>query len=267
MDMQKNKRKEEVQEMVTDETEVLKVKELHRSYFWGDNERTEVLKGLSFTIYEGEYVGIIGKSGCGKTTLLKVLGLLDPPTEGDIYFKGRNSKDLWADELSDIRRREIGFVFQDFYLMDSLTVKENIMLPMVLDKADPEMAREEAEKLAEQFGIRHLLEKNPYELSGGEKQRAAICRALCNNPDVVLADEPTGNLDAESGDVVNKAMEDINRDMNKTIILVTHNPEMASYCSRILMIKDGSVRKELKRVGTREEFYEQIMREISAGNL
>ena len=198
---------------------------------------------------------------------MKVLGLLDPPTEGDIYFKGRNSKDLWADELSDIRRREIGFVFQDFYLMDSLTVKENIMLPMVLDKADPEMAREEAEKLAEQFGIRHLLEKNPYELSGGEKQRAAICRALCNNPDVVLADEPTGNLDAESGDVVNKAMEDINRDMNKTIILVTHNPEMASYCSRILMIKDGSVRKELKRVGTREEFYEQIMREISAGNL
>ncbi len=263
----KRREMEEVQVTLADEAEVLKVERLHRGYSWGDNEQTEVLKGLDFTIYEGEYVGIIGKSGCGKTTLLKVLGLIDPPTEGDISFRGRNSKDLWLDELSDIRRREIGFVFQDFYLMDALTVKENIMLPMVLDKAEPKAAREEAEKLAEQFGIHHLLEKNPYELSGGEKQRVAICRALCNDPNVILADEPTGNLDAKSGDIVNKVMEDINRDMNKTIILVTHNPEMASYCSRILMLKDGSVRKELKREGSREEFYEQIMKEISAGNL
>lgn len=263
-------REQEIEEQKIEKQErkeILEVRDLHRSYFWGENEQTEVLKGLDFTIYEGEYVGIIGKSGCGKTTLLKVLGLIDLPTGGDILFKGRNSRDLWKDELSDIRRREIGFVFQDFYLMDSLTVEENIMLPMILDKADPDKASSIVEKLAGQFGLSHLLKKNPYELSGGEKQRVAICRALCNDPGVILADEPTGNLDAKSGDIVNKAMEDINRDMNKTIILVTHNPEMASYCSRILMLKDGAVKKELRKEGSREEFYRRIMDEISAGNL
>lgn len=239
--------------------EILKVHQLKRSYKRGNEEEIEVLKGLDFTIYEGEYVGILGKSGCGKTTLLKVLGLIDLPTDGEIYFKGRNVKELWADEISDIRRREIGFVFQDFYLMDSLSVKENIMLPMVLDKADIQKSRKKAEELSEKFGIRRMLEKNPYELSGGERQRTAICRALCNDPEVIFADEPTGNLDSKSGDVVNEALDEINRKLNKTIILVTHNPQMASYCSRILMLKDGAVKYELKNPGDRKEFYYEIL--------
>ena len=138
------------------------------------------------------------------------------------------------------------------------------MLPMILDKADPDKASSIVEKLAGQFGLSHLLKKNPYELSGGEKQRVAICRALCNDPGVILADEPTGNLDAKSGDIVNKAMEDINRDMNKTIILVTHNPEMASYCSRILFLKDGKLFHELVR-GTKDRrtFLNEILDVLS----
>lgn len=158
--------------------EILKVKDLCRSYPQGGDDRIEVLKGLDFTIYEGEYVGILGKSGCGKTTLLKVLGLVDSPTSGDIWFKERDVNSLWSDEISDIRRQEIGFVFQDFYLMDSLSVKENIMLPMILDKADVEKSKESAERLSEQFGLTKLLKKNPYELSGGEAESGTLPRTL-----------------------------------------------------------------------------------------
>lgn len=242
--------------------EIIKVNDVYRSYQRGSEEPIEVVKGLSFSIYEGEYVGILGKSGCGKTTLLKVLGLIDEPTKGEILFKGKEVKKLWPDEISDIRRREIGFIFQDFYLMDSLSVRENIMLPMILDKADIKVSVEKAEELGEKFGISHLMDKNPYELSGGEKQRVAICRALCNNPEVILADEPTGNLDTKSGNIVNEAMDDINKNLNKTIILVTHNPQMASYCSRILLLKDGVVKYELKNSGDRKEFYNQIIEKM-----
>ena len=172
--------------------EVLKVEDLIRNYKKPNKKEGEedikVLKGINFTIHEGEFVGIMGKSGCGKTTLLKVLGMIDYATDGNIYFNGRDVDDLYGDELADIRRQDIGFIFQDFYLMDSLSVKENIMLPMILDKVDPALMKKKAQQYAELFGIEHLLEKNPYELSGGEKQRVAICRALINDPDLILAD-------------------------------------------------------------------------------
>ena len=229
--------------------EVMKVENLVRNYKMvysdrQDEEEIKVLKGLDFTIEEQEFVGIMGKSGCGKTTLLKVLGLIDKPTSGKIFFTGKDASELWSDELADIRRREIGFVFQDFYLLNSLSVKENIMLPM------------------ENFGLSHLLEKQPYEVSGGEKQRVAICRALINNPDLILADEPTGNLDSKSGKIVIDALKDINEHMGKTIIMVTHDPQMASYCSRLILLKDGVILEDLKNSGDQEAFYQEILEKM-----
>ena len=245
--------------------EVMKVENLVRNYkmVYSDRqgeEEIKVLKGLDFTIEEQEFVGIMGKSGCGKTTLLKVLGLIDKPTSGKIFFTGKDASELWSDELADIRRREIGFVFQDFYLLNSLSVKENIMLPMVLDKAPVDKCYKNVETYAEKFGLSHLLEKQPYEVSGGEKQRVAICRALINNPDLILADEPTGNLDSKSGKIVIDALKDINEHMGKTIIMVTHDPQMASYCSRIILLKDGQILEELKREKEREK--EEKIRKI-----
>lgn len=246
--------------------EVLKVENLIRNYKKPNKKEGEedikVLKGIDFTIHEGEFVGIMGKSGCGKTTLLKVLGMIDYATDGHIYFNERDVNDLYGDELADIRRQDIGFIFQDFYLMDSLSVKENIMLPMILDKADPAIMKKKAQEYAELFGIEHLLEKNPYELSGGEKQRVAICRALINDPELILADEPTGNLDSKSGKTVIDTMEKINREMGKTIVMVTHDPKMASYCNRVILLKDGVVLEELEKKDSGEEFYHTIIEKM-----
>lgn len=244
--------------------DVIKVEGLVRNYklIQTENQKVKeikVLKGLDFTIKKQEFVGIMGKSGCGKTTLLKTLGLIDKPTKGNIYFYERNASELWSDELADIRRRKIGFIFQDFYLLNSLSVGENIMLPMVLDKAEIKDCYQNARKFGEKFGIEHLLKKQPYEISGGEKQRVAICRALINNPDLILADEPTGNLDSKSGQIVIDALKEINEKMKKTIIMVTHDPEMASYCSRLILLKDGVILEDLKRKGTNEEFYTEII--------
>lgn len=244
--------------------EIIRTDKLYRSYSksGGKKESPEdiqVIKGINLTVEEGEFVGIMGKSGCGKTTLTKVLGLIDEPTKGTVYFKGNSTKELWKDELADIRRRDIGFVFQDFYLMDSLSVKENIMLPMILDKAEAEKSIEHAVNLAEQFGISHLLDKNPYELSGGEKQRVAICRALINNPNLILADEPTGNLDSKSGKIVIEKFLHINEVMKKTIIMVTHDPQVASCCKRIIFLKDGVILEDLRRDGEQEDFYQEIL--------
>ena len=247
--------------------EVMKVENLVRNYKMvhsdrQDEEEIKVLKGLDFTIEEQEFVGIMGKSGCGKTTLLKVLGLIDKPTSGKILFTGKDASELWSDELADIRRREIGFVFQDFYLLNSLSVKENIMLPMVLDKVPVDKCYKNVEAYAENFGLSHLLEKQPYEVSGGEKQRVAICRALINNPDLILADEPTGNLDSKSGKIVIDALKDINEHMGKTIIMVTHDPQMASYCSRLILLKDGVILEDLKNSGDQEAFYQEILEKM-----
>lgn len=240
---------------------VLKAEELVRNYRLPTAEDgvVKVLKGLDFQIEENEFVGIMGKSGCGKTTLLKLLGLIDHPTGGELYFKEKKVTELWLDELADIRRREIGFVFQDFYLMDSLTVEENIMLPMILGKEKKGRMVKETRGHAEKFQIAHLLKKYPYELSGGEKQRTAICRALINDPDLILADEPTGNLDSKSGQIVIDALDKINGEYKKTIVMVTHDPQMASFCSRILLLKDGIILDKLVKKDGRKEFYQEIL--------
>ncbi len=244
--------------------EVIRVEKLIRNYAKGGSTETnedsiKVLKGLDFVVEEQEFIGIMGKSGCGKTTLLKVLGLIDEPTKGHMYFCGKSISDLWSDELSDIRRRNIGFVFQDFYLLNSLSVKENIMLPMILDKQSVKDCLSKGEEYAAHFGLTHLLGKFPYELSGGERQRVAISRALINDPDLILADEPTGNLDSKSGKIVTDALERINEAMGKTIIMVTHDPQVASSCKRILFLKDGMILEDLKREGDKEDFYKKII--------
>ena len=246
---------------------VIKVEELYREYAKlsqrdGETESIKVLKGLDFAVKEQGVVGIMGKSGCEKTTLLKTLGLINKQTKGTLYFCGRDTRKWWNDELADIRRRRIGFVFQDFYLMDSLSVSENIMLPMVLDKKDACSCMEKGKAYAGQFGLSHLMKKYPYELSGGEKQRVAISRALINDPDLILADEPTGNLDSKSGKTVIDALERINEKMKKTIIMVTHDPQVASRCKRIIFLKDGVILEDLKRTGSEDEFYGKIIEKM-----
>lgn len=235
------------------------IRNYHKSTLKKSNEDIKVLKGLSFSVQEGEFVGIMGKSGCGKTTLLKVLGMIDKQTGGTIRFMGKDTSELFGDTLADIRRTQIGFIFQDFYLMDSLSVEENIMLPMILGKEEVKVMTEAALRYAKQFQIEHLLKKNPYELSGGEKQRVAICRALINNPDLVLADEPTGNLDSKSGAIVIDALEKINQEFGKTIVMVTHDPQMASHCKKIILLKDGVILDTLRRKDRREHFYQEII--------
>lgn len=247
---------------------IIKAEKLCRNYVIpGSEEKKEkeeipVIKGIDLEVQEGEFVGIMGKSGCGKTTLIKVLGMIDKPTDGTVFFKDMDTKDLWAEELADIRRRELGFVFQDFYLMDSLTIRDNIVLPMVLDKKKAKECLQKGEELAEQFGITHLLKKHPYELSGGEKQRVAICRALINNPDLILADEPTGNLDTKSGEIVVNEFRRVNEELGKTIVMVTHDPKMASNCKRIIFLRDGLILEDLNRETEQEEFYEKILEKM-----
>ena len=246
---------------------ILEVKNLVRSYntatFRNLKNNVNVLKGISFQVAEGEFVGIMGKSGCGKTTLLKTLGMIDKPTDGTIKFMGEDTGELYGDKLADIRNNKIGFIFQDFYLMDSLSVEENIMLPMIISKQNINKMIAEAKKYAEQFQIEYLLKKNPYELSGGEKQRVAICRALINNPDLILADEPTGNLDSKSGKIVIDALNKISLEYKKTIVMVTHDPQMASYCDRIILLKDGKILEELKKGSNRETFYQTILSKMA----
>lgn len=242
---------------------VLEVENLIRNYqksaLKKSDEDIKVLKGLNFSVEQGEFVGIMGKSGCGKTTLLKVLGMIDKQTDGVVRFMEKDTSKLYGDELADIRREQIGFVFQDFYLMDSLSVEENIMLPMILGQEKVDVMTKAARKYAEQFQISHLLKKNPYELSGGENQRVAICRALINDPDLILADEPTGNLDSKSGQIVIDALVRINQEFGKTIVMVTHDPQMASYCSRIILLKDGVILDNLNHGDSQEAFYQEII--------
>lgn len=240
--------------------ELIRVEDLRRNYTVQDIE-IEVLKGINLTIEEQEFVAIMGKSGSGKTTLLKLLGLIDRPTDGKVFFKGKDGWYFRGDRLAALRRKEIGFVYQDYYLMDSLSVQENIMLPKILDHRPCEECLKEAVKLAGLMGVDHLLSKRTFELSGGEKQRVAICRALANQPGLILADEPTGNLDSASSETVMSYLQMINRDMKKTVVLVTHDAYVASYCKRVLFVKDGDVRLELRKTGDQDEFCDEIMEE------
>ena len=244
--------------------DVLRAENLVRDYvqYGEDGEKKKeihVLKGLNFSIQRQEFVGIMGRSGCGKTTLLKILGLIESVTDGALLYKKDEISKLSDKELARIRREELGFVFQEFYLMDSLDAFENIMLPFYISKTVDDSKKERARVLMDKFGIRTLKKKMPAELSGGERQRVAICRALINDPEIIFADEPTGNLDSKSGKIVIDALKDINEHMGKTIIMVTHDPQMASYCSRLILLKDGVILEDLEKNRNQESFYQEIL--------
>lgn len=220
----------------------------------------EVLKGIDIAIAPGDFTCIMGRSGCGKTTLLKILGLMHPPTAGEIFFEDKLTYELFPDEISDIRRRKIGFVFQDFNLMESITVGENILLPAILDKQDPVEAEEKMKPFFQVLRIEHLLDKLPHELSVGEKQRAAICRALINAPEIILADEPTGNLDSNAGAEVIKIFQRINQELGITIVMITHDSKVAQAAKEVIFLKDGQIYDRLVNViGSEVQIAEKML--------
>ena len=183
----------------------------------------------------------MGKSGCGKTTLLKILGTIEKASKGKILFQGEDIERLSDELLSELRRKTLGFVFQDYKLLNSLTVKENIIIPMVLEKKNKTYIDKKISEEVELLGISSILNKYPYEISGGEKQRVAIARALANDPKLILADEPTGNLDSASALTIMDSLVKVNKKAKKALIIVTHDPLVASYCEKILFLKDGSI--------------------------
>lgn len=236
--------------------EVKNVKKIYMTRF-GSNQ-VEALRDVNFTVERGEYVAIMGESGSGKTTLLNILAALDKPTEGKVYLKDRDLGKLKEKEIATFRRQNLGFVFQDFNLLDTFSLKDNIFLPLVLSgKKYPEMEKR-LKPIAEKLGIEKLLEKYPYEVSGGQKQRAAIARALITKPQLILADEPSGALDSKAADSLMNLFTTINQE-GQTIVMVTHSVKAASSAKRVLFIKDGKVFHQLYRGNlTNEEMYERI---------
>lgn len=240
---------------------VLEVENIIKIYGKGEN-RTEALKGISFDVLEGEFLGIMGPSGSGKTTLLNSIATMIKVTSGKIKLKGEDISSFKGKQLSSYRGKKIGYLFQEFELLDNLTARENIILPLSLHGMTGREAGEMLKKLSWHFGIEEELDKFPSQMSGGQKQRVAAARALIGNPSIVLADEPTGALDSRNSKVLMNRLSVINEDEGRTIVMVTHDANAASYCSRILFIQDGRLFHELRRnVGTEitEEFYERIV--------
>ena len=236
--------------------EVTAVRKIYKTRFGGTE--VEALRNVNFTAERGEYVAIMGESGSGKTSLLNILAALDSPTSGTVLLDGKDLSKIKESEAAAFRRENLGFVFQEFNLLDTFTVEDNIYLPLVLEgKKYPEMFRK-LTPLAAQLGISQILKKYPYEISGGQKQRAAVARALITDPSILLADEPTGALDSRSTDELLKLFSEINRG-GQTILMVTHSVKAASHAGRVLFIRDGEVFHQLYRgQDTNEQFYSRI---------
>lgn len=240
---------------------ILQVEKVTKIY-GKDSSRTEALRGISFDVLEGEFLGIMGTSGSGKTTLLNCIATMIKPSSGRILLKGNDISSFKGGKLADYRGKEIGYLFQEFELLDNLTARENIQLPLALHGITPKDSKEELMELAGLLEITECMDKFPSQLSGGQKQRVAAARALISRPSIVLADEPTGALDSKNSKTLMNKLLTINREKNKTIVMVTHDANAASYCSRILFIQDGTLFHELRRnVSTEKprEFYERIV--------
>ena len=238
---------------------ILEVKGLKKTYTtrFGGNQ-VQALKNVSFSVEEGEYVAIMGESGSGKTTLLNILAALDKPTGGTVLLDGRNLADIKETAMAEFRRDNLGFVFQDFNLLDTFSLEDNIYLPLVLAGKNYREMHKRLEPIAKQLGITQLLKKYPYEVSGGQKQRAAVARALITHPKLILADEPTGALDSKSSDELLDLFSAINQD-KQTIVMVTHSVKAASHAGRVLFIKDAEVFHQIyKGHHTRQELYQKI---------
>ena len=238
---------------------ILDVKDLKKTYTgrFGGNQ-VQALKGVTFTVEQGEYVAIMGESGSGKTTLLNILAALDKPTGGSVLLDEKNLSEIKDKQLASFRRENLGFVFQEFNLLDTFTLKDNILLPLVLSGKSVVEMNERLEPIAKSLGITELLNKYPYEVSGGQKQRAAAARAIITNPKLILADEPTGALDSQSSSDLLRVFEKMNKS-GQTILMVTHSTDVASHANRILFIRDGIVFHQIYRgENTNEELYQKI---------
>jgi len=218
---------------------IIELKNIQKSYEIGSS-RVPVLKGINLVIEKGEFLALMGPSGSGKSTLLNIVGCLDRPTDGQFFLLGRDTSIIADQELARIRRDEIGFIFQTFNLIGRISVAKNVEMPMVLAEVPREERRPRALKLLQSVGLEHRSEYSPLKISGGEKQRAAIARALANNPQLIIADEPTGNLDLKSSEEVMNIIKDLNQ-RGHTIIMVTHNPEITESCSRVVRMRDGRI--------------------------
>ena len=249
---------------------VLKVRNITKVYKKGAKAS---LKNVSFDVREGEFIGIMGASGSGKTTLLNVLSTIDSPTAGEVSVNGVSLNSLSDAGSADFRRDNLGFIFQEYFLLDSLTVRENIAVPLTLQKLPPEKIEKKIRNLAEKFQIISQLDKYPSELSGGQQQRVSAARAIIKDPGILFADEPTGALDSASATALLKTLSRANRELGTTILMVTHDAYAASFAGRILMFRDGRIITEMKRPdsgngsgrmkGSRSLFYERIMEEVA----
>ena len=237
---------------------MLKVENLRKTYKTGNNSYL-VLKDLSFQVKKGEFVAVMGPSGSGKTTLLNCISCFIPHDQGKILLNGKDLSGLGQKELAKVRNQHLGFVFQDFMLLDGLTVRENICLPQIIARRPIAQMETKSEKFCQMFGISKIMDKYPAEISGGEKQRTAVARALMNNPYIILADEPTGNLDSRSTKAVIDAFLQAKKQIGATIFMVTHDSYAASFCDRVIVLKDGQVNREVKRTGTRREFMDELL--------
>ncbi|WP_411681862.1 ABC transporter ATP-binding protein [Clostridium thailandense] len=238
---------------------ILEIENLEKSYKLSNKEKIKVLKRISLQVKEGEMVAIMGPSGSGKTTLLNIISGIDCADKGKVVFKGNDLINMNKSELALFRRQKIGLVFQDFNLIDSLNVKENIMIPMILEKKEMEEMEFKTQALTKLLGISDILDKNIYEISGGQKQRTAICRALVNEPSIIFADEPTGNLDSKSTKDVMNYFNKANENFGTSVLMVTHDSFAASYCKRVVLLRDGEIIYDVSKKSSRKEFFHQIL--------
>ena len=238
--------------------EILKIKNITKDYGI-KGFKTRVLKDISLNVNKGDFIAIMGPSGAGKTTLLNIMSTLDKQTSGDVILDGIDVSKVKNKGLSKLRREKIGFIFQDYNLLDNMTLMNNIALPLALGKKKSKEIEEKVINIAKKFGLENHLDKYPYQLSGGQKQRGAAARSLITNPAVIFADEPTGALDSKSAYELLDSLEKVNKENNATIIMITHDPLTASYANEVYMINDGNIRCKLNKGDSRKEFYSKIM--------
>ena len=239
--------------------EILKIDSIEK-YYGNKGNILKAIDDVSFEVQKGEFVGVMGPSGSGKTTLLNVIATIDEVSSGHIYLNGKDLTEINKKEIGRFRRENLGFIFQDFNLIDTLTIHENIALALTINKTNKNEIDGKVNSVAKELGIEEILTKYPYEVSGGQKQRTACARALITNPKLILADEPTGALDSRSAQMLIEMISSLNKDFKATILMVTHDSFTASYCDRILFIKDGKIFTELVRGNTtRKQFFNQIL--------
>lgn len=241
-----------------EDNKVVEIKNLVKSYGAKDFQ-TRVLKGIDLTIYKDDFIAIMGPSGSGKTTLLNILSTIDKPTKGSVLLDGKDVTRVSNKELSKLRKDKIGFVFQDYNLLDTMTLQDNIALPLALGGSPANQIIQKTAELAEMFGLTQHLNKYPYQLSGGQKQRGAVCRALITSPEIIFADEPTGALDSKASKDLLQCLKQVNDNGQATILMVTHDPYCASYAKDVYILSDGLIKCKISKGNERKEFYNRII--------